>query len=1067
MGIQINKQSIEEYRTKHNLGKNISDEQIISIMNGKKYPTTEKTSTDNGTSIFQNKTNSPQSKELQSLGYINNKDAGKKIKSQNGKTYTIVGEATNGRKIVKDTSGQLQVMSHDNKILNKSYVVNSNKKAIANAQNKAVQKNTIMSLNKHLKTAEQAFEKQMAEDGWAGDLADGISVLWGSDNRASKVEKDLKNYKQNLSNLQKAAAKGDKEFNAQFKKMFGIDYNQNAVNTYLKDPTEENYQKAFGTKINIMQRVQKYNESQQTGAAIVKTGATVAAGVAIGVATGGTGLVALGAAAAATTASSVAINASDRLTSETGLKDGEMTQIMKDAAWDGASVLAGGAVGKIAGTAIKGATTGAKTARAVVNTAGDTAMGAAQEYAETGHVSATGTALNAALGSVGIAAETGTLNKVGQKLKGSISPEHGNTSTSTSASTPKTDNTVVQTIDTPPVSTQTTSDTPQIKNTQPNDKTIDTSKEFQSNIQFSDSEKKAFTRVKNGDAIQEILNNIAQKINDGETPTINLKKAAIKEVAEKHGLRQMELNIETGIVLGDLSKVDASWKNLNDAIQTDNPGPEVLKGIEIFKQNKNLTSSNVTPSKTPTLQAESDKITQFRGTSLEVLPEGTTFLNGIMSNIENTEKYLKNADLTNESVRESFTNILENDFPGFKFNPKSKTTLNQLQQLLNHPEYNNLSDANKTIAKLSILKDSGIDPTALQSKYKASIALKRRIEDIEYCLQGNQKGAAALYHKGDYETFKILNDIKTSSKTDIAAADAIKQKADSNGHIMVQQSHIINKNKIPVHQISKNGNIYNVRVIDLTDKKVLANLEQYGFGSGATADNLRLTVHMNDGFNQAPQQTIGRMRNSSELNLSATLTDGKNHLYGDMQYGVVLDYDQGALSYASNYAAGTGFTKNRSSFSSDKLGESVSSADHFIRDRFIENMKKNGSEITTDDYNAISALFKDHKMTVEQMNNLFPDGTLTANGKKFKTSDIQTALEQSSNDLLTMRTEIMGGHFKEGFNELNVYNPEIKAIYIRDNSTNGTIQDIMSEKLLKYAQDNNIPIVFQRNSINT
>ena len=203
MGIQINKQSIEEYRTKHNLGKNISDEQIISIMNGKKYPTTEKTSTDNGTSIFQNKTNSPQSKELQSLGYINNKDAGKKIKSQNGKTYTIVGEATNGRKIVKDTSGQLQVMSHDNKILNKSYVVNSNKKAIANAQNKAVQKNTIMSLNKHLKTAEQAFEKQMAEDGWAGDLADGISVLWGSDNRASKVEKDLKNYKQNLNKKKK------------------------------------------------------------------------------------------------------------------------------------------------------------------------------------------------------------------------------------------------------------------------------------------------------------------------------------------------------------------------------------------------------------------------------------------------------------------------------------------------------------------------------------------------------------------------------------------------------------------------------------------------------------------------------------------------------------------------------------------------------------------------------------------------------------------------------------------------------------------------------------------------
>lgn len=106
---------------------------------------------------------------------------------------------------------------------------------------------------------------------------------------------------------------------------------------------------------------------------------------------------------------------SDRLTSEVGLKEGELQDILKSAAWDGASVLAGGAVGKLASTAIKGATTAAKAGRAAVSAAGDTAVGAVQEYAETGQVTAAGTITNAALGSIGIAAEAGALKKSRRK----------------------------------------------------------------------------------------------------------------------------------------------------------------------------------------------------------------------------------------------------------------------------------------------------------------------------------------------------------------------------------------------------------------------------------------------------------------------------------------------------------------------------------------------------------------------------------------------------------------------------------------------------------------------------
>lgn len=433
------KQAIAEYRQQHNISSSVNDSQVVSQMiksgqipacfaslaagqstspaNNNVFSGTQKTQSLNQ----QNKSEQNQlNKELASLGLTNRNGAGEKITIGNNE-YTVVGEANNGRKIVQDSKGQLQIISHDNKILNKDYVIQKNATDAIKNNPKVAQNTTIKLLEAHVKNAETAFEKQLAEDGWAGDFADGISVLWGSDNRASKVSKDIEKYKKDLANLQKAAEQGDKNFNAKFKNMFGVDFNQQAIADYVQNPTDKNYQKAFGTKNNINKRVNDYNKSQQTGATVVKGSATVAAGVAIGVATAGTGIAAVGMAAAGTAASSAAINVSDRLTSDVGLKEGDLQNILKTAAWDGVSVAAGGAVGKLASTAIKGVTTTAKAGRAAVSAAGDTAVGAAQEYAETGQVTAAGTMMNAALGSVGIAAEAGVLNKAGRKISNALS----------------------------------------------------------------------------------------------------------------------------------------------------------------------------------------------------------------------------------------------------------------------------------------------------------------------------------------------------------------------------------------------------------------------------------------------------------------------------------------------------------------------------------------------------------------------------------------------------------------------------------------------------------------------
>ena len=288
------------------------------------------------------------------------------------------------------------------------------------AKPKSASQTTLGSMKKNLTSAKAAFQKQLDDDGWAGDVADGVSALWGSKNRASVIRKELASEQDRLNQLAQAAQKGDANFKAKFKQIYGVEYNQQAVEAYNKKPNAANFKKAYGSKYpDIRARVNEYNKSQQEGAEVVKTSAKVTAGVAVGVATGGTGLVALGVAAGATTLASAGVEYSDRYkwTGGGGLRKGtNHKKIWKGAAWDGISVAAGGAVGKIATTAVKGTTMAAKVGRGAINVAGDTGVGAAQEYAETGKVTAAGVVTNATMSGVGSAVTSGVLKTAKTKI---------------------------------------------------------------------------------------------------------------------------------------------------------------------------------------------------------------------------------------------------------------------------------------------------------------------------------------------------------------------------------------------------------------------------------------------------------------------------------------------------------------------------------------------------------------------------------------------------------------------------------------------------------------------------
>lgn len=1446
-----------------------------------------------------------------------------------------------GRKAVVDGKGKVYVMSHDGIILDNNYVARSNYADSIRGDKTTAQAATVDMLTQQIDSAQAAFDAQMKEDGWAADVADGISNIWGifqeDGNQAWRVREDLVQYRKDMVELKSAAKQGDSQFRAKFKEMFGVEYNQNAIADYMMNPTSANYQKAFGTKNNIGERVAKYNESQQTGAAVVKGAATVTAGVAIGITTGGTGLVALGAAAAATTASSVAINASDRLSSEVGLKEGEMGQIFENALWDGASVLAGGAVGKVAQTTIKGVSTAAAVTRSAASAVGDVTIGAAQEYAQTGEVTLGGTALNAALGTVGMAAESGVLKRAGQKLKGVL---HKGESTSAQASfqnpaaaqlsgaelkdgsmmvkpqgTKSVETSKSEFRSETPAQSAEMSKSPSNNNVPENNASENSASQVESKSKYTEEFEPHYEKQEiNGEIIDKRLNpdnselkalhdkynaleekeiqikqqvqklkaqiitnrnnksKISADIIDQQFPTHNselaplhselraleLKNEEIKrQVADlklqmQHkfeltaadidakmnqrtgdyedlvsGLKEREaiglendyirrtyeapsgksaqesaavfqenlltreqaksiisddeliklattksglinksalntvvnlrrLNLDENNIKFYFELSNGDYQKINDAISdieqklkdngmelkngyvvfnnelnntyehnynalqkklkeqskygwrtslvddihnqrfridnllsmylvndskycsllkenslidnlvisdafsvlahpsnykytlTDNPDNLIELGMKYFTTNipsseardalgayKGLEFNNINTSKDPYWQKQaavledylSDSPIEFDmrvrrddasynclgglrfddGTSLaeaiknpefkyklsEVsLLKGKSFVNerfmsttadkggtipgclvswnytvkkgtgaafldsvginkekeflvnrnskitiediqiigeneplikikatvelasstvaaesntvtkvsnsaasdnvttsvstqaqgqssaaidvpevnpvpspnvkqSITGSVDGSDNLLKTANLDDDKIQAELLAMLEKEIPSSRRVPGRVKTLKELQTLVNNPSYAQLDEAGKRMAKIAILKSNQrLDSRALYDDLNVSIEVKRKINTFEKSMTSPET-AAALYNDNDFAALILVAKSKGVDEATIAKMQEAYNKAKNNGSLLVHKTDI-NVSNIPVRQVAVDGKFFNVKVVDCTDDAVFAHPELYGLPAGTTADNIRLTVHMNDGFNKAPQMTIGKMRQSEDLNLSASVTDGKNTLYDNQQVGIVLDYDMGAVSYASNYAAGTGFCKTNTDFAKAKLDLNNPSKGTFIKDQFVERMKAQGYDISAEDYAAFSSKLSGKNDIQTELRKLAVNGQIDFNGKQIPVEQVEKVLFESTDDLMHVSYEMRGIKVENGFNEVNVYNPEIKAIYVRGNSADDTIESILSADLLNYAQRRNLPIIFQR-----
>lgn len=111
--------------------------------------------------------------------------------------------------------------------------------------------------------AQAALNGQLALDGWAGKVADAVSALWNSKNRAKLVQADIDSYKEQVNVLDNSI-KEDK-FTKKFKEMFDVEYNHANIAKYNKKA--EQYKSAVAsdymakiTEKKLSKDLERYNK---------------------------------------------------------------------------------------------------------------------------------------------------------------------------------------------------------------------------------------------------------------------------------------------------------------------------------------------------------------------------------------------------------------------------------------------------------------------------------------------------------------------------------------------------------------------------------------------------------------------------------------------------------------------------------------------------------------------------------------------------------------------------------------------------------------------------------------
>ena len=399
-----------------------------------------------------------------------------------------------------------------------------------------------------------------------------------------------------------------------------------------------------------------------------------------------------------------------------------------------------------------------------------------------------------------------------------------------------------------------------------------------------------------------------------------------------------------------------------------------------------------------------------------------------------------------------------------------------LKECLSNPEYEKLSDIEKTVLKTAVIlhdiaKSEFIVDTGheeLCAFYARDILNRRRengeparidsalrnrivelvknhnwLEKYDKNLASPSELALIFRRKGDLRIARIMAEAdlkgvnkdfyeahkKTLSPERQTAIDAELERLNRAGHI-VMTAKIVDPSKIPTKTL--NGKTF--KVVDFTDPRYADDFSKIGFEPGLNAKNLRLFVHMCkgtdiDGFDTAYK--LGDALNQGMLCVShISLRD--NETFSQRRFGLSLEAENVNIVNASlrNQSSGRGkdFEYFRKFIETD-----------FKRDLIPNNLKGELSAVS-DDYARLFEQLQRYKYASGISHTpAFRKGEFIIPGKNIRTAiDHATDIAKKSNNAQ---------------NEVNLYTPETNAFVAKVDK----LEEI-PEHLLEFAHKRNLPI---------
>ena len=453
------------------------------------------------------------------------------------------------------------------------------------------------------------------------------------------------------------------------------------------------------------------------------------------------------------------------------------------------------------------------------------------------------------------------------------------------------------------------------------------------------------------------------------------------------------------------------------------------------------------------------------------------FLKNVLSNSDNKIKDLSVTELTS---------IVEQGIPGFTQLENKNDIIILLKNIVDNPEYKQLSHKSQTMLKFAVLLNN-FDVDTLKSilkEYNIPDNISKRINSLRWNNNYEQGLAVLRINDEDSKISELLTEEK--SKIDSFKAKVYNQ---DNVNIYLEQTRsrvqlvypnqVANKKQMPELTIKGmvKGDDVTVKYLDLTSDDTDFDLTQYGFEEGSNKDNLRMLTHMFGNNNSDPLSSVINILNATKDNnggitLSTTFRGITGDTFSDAgKIGVIVSGSEVTSSSAAlHHGFKSGLHKNDDTHYQNLMGgiydkehkgyfdalkaeeaksylnefEARDKATFFLADNLIKKLNSMGYNITDKEYHLIVEQLSSKKY-ISNIKNDIKIGDITIKG-----TDLQEAIKETQ-DLLIKTGD-------NTYNEVLVNAPKIQAIAISDfYDINYLIKN--HPALLIFAEKYGIPII--------